>query len=74
MLGLLYKYIYIFFSCRLDLLPIYSRLVATLDPCAPDIAPEMIKQLKSEFRFRVTLILLACNNFFLKPGGNRFHV
>lgn len=38
---------------RLDLLPIYSRLVATLDPCAPDIAPEMIKQLKSEFRFRL---------------------
>ena len=57
-----YNYI---LSCRLDLLPIYSRLVATLDPCAPDIAPEMIKQLKSEFRFRVTSILLASNNFFL---------
>lgn len=38
---------------RLDLLPMYSRLVATLDPCAPDVAPELMQQLKSEFRFRV---------------------
>ncbi|XP_078385093.1 regulator of nonsense transcripts 2-like isoform X2 [Oculina patagonica] len=38
---------------RLDLLPMYSRLVATLDPCAPDIAPDLMQQLKGEFRFRV---------------------
>ena len=28
-----------FFLVRLDLLPMYTRLVATLDPCAPDLAP-----------------------------------
>lgn len=38
---------------RLDLLPMYARLVATLDPCAPDLAPELMQQLKGEFRFRV---------------------
>lgn len=38
---------------RLDLLPMYSRLVATLDPCAPDLAPDLMQQLKGEFRFRV---------------------
>ena len=31
----------------------YARLVATLDPCAPDIAPDLMQQLKGEFRFRV---------------------
>lgn len=41
--------------CRLDLLPMYARLVATLDPCAPDLAPELMQQLKGEFRFRVSL-------------------
>lgn len=40
--------------CRLDLLPMYARLVATLDPCAPDLAPELMQQLKGEFRFRVS--------------------
>ena len=34
----------------------YSRLVATLDPCAPDLAPELMQQLKGEFRFRVSLL------------------
>ena len=34
----------------------YARLVATLDPCAPDIAPELMQQLKGEFRFRVSLL------------------
>nr|XP_058955604.1 regulator of nonsense transcripts 2-like isoform X1 [Pocillopora verrucosa] len=38
---------------RLDLLPMYARLVATLDPCAPDLAPELMQQLKGEFKFRV---------------------
>ncbi|XP_020615608.1 regulator of nonsense transcripts 2-like isoform X2 [Orbicella faveolata] len=38
---------------RLDLLPMYARLVATLDPCAPDLSPELMQQLKGEFRFRV---------------------
>lgn len=39
---------------RLDLLPMYARLVATLDPCAPDLAPELMQQLKGEFKFRVS--------------------
>ena len=43
--------------CRLDLLPMYARLVATLDPCAPDIAPELMQQLKGEFRFRVSIMI-----------------
>ena len=34
----------------------YARLVATLDPCAPDLAPELMQQLKGEFRFRVSVI------------------
>ena len=34
----------------------YARLVATLDPCAPDLAPELMQQLKGEFRFRVSLL------------------
>ena len=44
-------------NCRLDLLPMYARLVATLDPCAPDLAPELVQQLKGEFRFRVSIII-----------------
>ena len=35
----------------------YARLVATLDPCAPDLAPELMQQLKGEFRFRVGIVL-----------------
>ena len=31
----------------------YSRLVATLDPCVPDLAPELLKMLKGEFRYHV---------------------
>ncbi|EDO46900.1 predicted protein, partial [Nematostella vectensis] len=38
---------------RLDLLPMYSRLIATLDQCVSDISPEVVKALKGEFRFHV---------------------
>ncbi|KAK3753991.1 hypothetical protein QZH41_009266, partial [Actinostola sp. cb2023] len=38
---------------RLDLLPIYSRLVATLDQCVNDISPELVRLLKGEFRHHV---------------------
>ena len=34
----------------------YARLVATLDPCAPDLAPDLMQQLKGEFRFRVSIV------------------
>lgn len=37
----------------------YARLVATLDPCAPDLAPELVQQLKGEFRFRVSIRRLS---------------
>nr|XP_054752267.1 regulator of nonsense transcripts 2-like [Lytechinus pictus] len=38
---------------RLDLLPFYSRLVATLYVCMPDIATDLVERLKSEFRWHV---------------------
>ncbi|XP_066925747.1 regulator of nonsense transcripts 2-like isoform X2 [Clytia hemisphaerica] len=34
---------------RLDLLPFYSRLVATLTPCLPEIAPDLVYLLKGSF-------------------------
>ena len=37
----------------------YARLVATLDPCSPDLAPELVQQLKGEFRFRVSIQRLS---------------
>ena len=36
---------------RLDLLPFYSRLVATLNPGMPEIAEELCQRVKGEFRF-----------------------
>ena len=43
------------FSCthRYDLLPFYSRLVATLHPCMPDIASELVLLLKNDFKWHV---------------------
>ncbi|XP_072181831.1 regulator of nonsense transcripts 2-like [Diadema setosum] len=38
---------------RLDLLPFYSRLVATLYVCMPDIAEDLVERLKNEFRWHV---------------------
>ncbi|XP_022098777.1 regulator of nonsense transcripts 2-like [Acanthaster planci] len=38
---------------RLDLLPFYSRLVATLYPCMPDIGTELVEKLKADFRWHV---------------------
>eukprot|EP00057_Strongylocentrotus_purpuratus_P014034 XP_011668508.1 PREDICTED: regulator of nonsense transcripts 2 [Strongylocentrotus purpuratus] len=38
---------------RLDLLPFYSRLVATLYVCMPDIATDLAERLKGEFRWHV---------------------
>uniref|UniRef100_A0A7M4FQB5 Regulator of nonsense transcripts 2 n=1 Tax=Crocodylus porosus TaxID=8502 RepID=A0A7M4FQB5_CROPO len=38
---------------RLDLLPFYARLVATLHPCMSDVAEDLCSMLKGDFRFHV---------------------
>lgn len=38
---------------RYDLLPFYSRLVATLYPCMPDVATDLAHFLKNDFRWHV---------------------
>uniref|UniRef100_A0A674EYD0 Regulator of nonsense transcripts 2 n=1 Tax=Salmo trutta TaxID=8032 RepID=A0A674EYD0_SALTR len=38
---------------RLDLLPFYSRLVATLHPCMSDVADDLCSILKGDFRFHI---------------------
>lgn len=38
---------------RLDLLPFYSRLVAILNPCMPEVAENLSNYLKNDFRFHV---------------------
>ncbi|KAJ8261775.1 hypothetical protein GJAV_G00158270 [Gymnothorax javanicus] len=38
---------------RLDLLPFYSRLVATLHPCMADVAEDLCSMLKGDFRFHI---------------------
>ncbi|XP_064473011.1 regulator of nonsense transcripts 2-like isoform X2 [Ornithodoros turicata] len=38
---------------RLDLLPFYARLVATLNPCMPDVANELVGMLKQDFKFHI---------------------
>lgn len=39
---------------RLDLLPFYARLVATLHPCMSDVAEDLCSMLKGDFRFHVS--------------------
>ncbi|XP_036368923.1 regulator of nonsense transcripts 2 isoform X3 [Octopus sinensis] len=38
---------------RYDLLPFYSRLVATLYPCMPDVANDLVHLLKGDFRWHI---------------------
>ncbi|KAK6176702.1 hypothetical protein SNE40_014951 [Patella caerulea] len=38
---------------RYDLLPFYSRLVAILNPCMPDLATDLIQYLKGDFKWHV---------------------
>lgn len=38
---------------RYDLLPFYSRLVATLHPCMPDVANDLVQLLKGDFKWHV---------------------
>lgn len=42
---------------RLDLLPFYSRLVATLAPIMPTVANDLVQLLKQDFRFHVSLFV-----------------
>lgn len=42
---------------RLDLLPFYARLVATLAPVMPNVANDLVQLLKQDFRFHVSLKL-----------------
>lgn len=44
------------FVCRLDLLPFYARLVATLHPCMSDVAEDLCSMLKGDFRFHVCFV------------------
>ncbi|KAL3204690.1 hypothetical protein MRX96_011670 [Rhipicephalus microplus] len=38
---------------RLDLLPFYARFVATLAPCMPDVATDLVGMLKQDFKFHL---------------------
>ncbi|KAL1487315.1 hypothetical protein MTO96_008098 [Rhipicephalus appendiculatus] len=38
---------------RLDLLPFYARFVATLAPCMPDVATDLVSMLKQDFKFHL---------------------
>ena len=38
---------------RMDLVPFYARLVATLHPCLDDIVPALVDMLMRDFRFQV---------------------
>lgn len=38
---------------RMDLIPFYARLVATLAPCMDDLAPMLVDILIRDFRFQV---------------------
>uniref|UniRef100_A0A2C9JCU8 Regulator of nonsense transcripts 2 n=1 Tax=Biomphalaria glabrata TaxID=6526 RepID=A0A2C9JCU8_BIOGL len=38
---------------RYDLLPFYSRLVAILEPCMPELASDLVQALKSDFKWHV---------------------
>uniref|UniRef100_A0A672QXI5 UPF2 regulator of nonsense mediated mRNA decay n=1 Tax=Sinocyclocheilus grahami TaxID=75366 RepID=A0A672QXI5_SINGR len=44
---------------RLDLLPFYARLVATLHPCMSDVAEDLSSMLKGDFRFHVSVFLIT---------------
>ena len=37
----------------MDLVPFYARLVATLNPCLPDISTYLIDMLSRDFRFQL---------------------
>lgn len=42
------------FCCvRMDLIPFYSRLVATLSPCINDVAPTLLEILLHDIRYQI---------------------
>ena len=45
---------------RFDLLPFYSRLVATLHPCMSDLAVDLFTSLKAEFKWHVSCCKDQC--------------
>lgn len=45
---------YVILCARYDLLPFYARLVATLFPCMPDVANELVQYVKSDLRWHVS--------------------
>ena len=56
----MYMYVYNVYTtcthvcvCRMDLIPFYARLVATLNPVLDDIAPLLVDLLVRDFRFKV---------------------
>ena len=46
-------------SLRTDLLPFYSRLVGTLHPLLPDIAPELVTLLVRDLKYHVRPLMVA---------------
>ena len=56
MILICFLFLFLFFliNCRLDLLSFYSRLVATLYPCMPDIATDLVDRLKQDFKWHVS--------------------
>jgi hypothetical protein len=46
---------------RLDLLPYYSRMVATLHPGMPDIGDELVRGLSNYHTCFETVLVLACS-------------
>lgn len=49
----LYRALFLVPRTRLDLLPFYSRLVATLQPLMPDLATDLVNMLRQDFKYQV---------------------
>lgn len=49
----LIKAVFLVPRTRLDLLPFYARFVATLAPCMPDVATDLVSMLKQDFKFHI---------------------
>ena len=49
---------------RLDLLPFYSRLVATLHPFIPEVATELCNLLRQDFKYHVRKKVIKSKKMF----------
>ncbi|KAH9494812.1 Regulator of nonsense transcripts upf2 [Bulinus truncatus] len=47
---------------RYDLLPFYSRLVAILEPCMPELASDLVQALKSDFKWHMLMFDFSHHN------------